>query len=83
MDGWVNVGKIPLVSRNLPVGVHVPFPKKQEKLVFCEVGVDSRKWNHVECGVPGCEPGILPLVGHRENVAGVKVFPITISTVLP
>src|SRR6516162_8628598 len=33
--------------------------------------------------VPGCEPGILPLVGHRYDIGDNKVSPIAIAPVLP
>src|SRR6516225_9018576 len=33
--------------------------------------------------VPGCEPGIFPLVRHRDDVGGNKVSPIAVAPVLP
>src|SRR5579863_7752956 len=33
MDGWIDVTESPLVSRQLPVGMHVPFAKKQNDLL--------------------------------------------------
>src|SRR5580704_1759589 len=34
MDRRINVTKSPLVSRQLPVGMHVPFAKQQNDLFF-------------------------------------------------
>src|SRR5215467_2489643 len=33
--------------------------------------------------VPGCEPGIFPLVRHRDDIGGNKVSPILVAPVLP
>src|SRR6516162_6041265 len=33
--------------------------------------------------VPGCEPGIFPLVRHRDDIGGNKVSPIAVAPVLP
>ncbi len=32
--------------------------------------------------VPGCEPGIFPLVRHRHDIAGQEVTPIAVAAVL-
>src|SRR5882724_1616780 len=33
----------------------------------------------MEREVPGCEPGILPCVGHRKNVTAVELAPIRVA----
>src|SRR5215471_3448309 len=33
--------------------------------------------------VPGCEPRIFPLVGHRDDIGGNKVPPIAVAPALP
>src|SRR5215472_1755647 len=33
--------------------------------------------------IPGCEPGIFPLVRHRDDIGGNKVSPIPVAPVLP
>src|SRR5262249_48128600 len=33
--------------------------------------------------VPGCEPGIFPLVRHRDDISDNKVSPIAVAPVLP
>lgn len=79
VDGWVYVGEVPFVGGELAVGVHVPFAEEEEELVFREFGVDFGEGDHVECGVPGGEPGVFPLVGHGEDVAGEEVVPVVIA----
>lgn len=58
--GGIDVSKIPLICRDLPVGLHVPLPSKQVKLFFGERGVNHRQWNTVERGIPCSEEWILP-----------------------
>ena len=72
----VDVAEVPLVGRDLPVGVHVPLAQHQEDLILGELRVDVRQGDAVEPQVPGGEPGELPLVGHRDHVAGVQVRPL-------
>src|SRR5262245_66200388 len=33
--------------------------------------------------IPGCEPGIFPLVRHRDDIGDNKVSPIAVAPVLP
>ena len=67
----VHVAEGELVGRDLAVRVHVPLAQQQQELLLGEVGIDPRERDHVEGEVPGREPGILPLVGHRDDVAVV------------
>ena len=75
----VHVAQRPLVGGHLPVGVHVPLAQHQLELVLGEVLVDAREGQHVEGQVPGRVPGVLPLVGHREDVAVVQVRPPAVA----
>ena len=43
-------------------------PEKNE-LIFGKIRINLCKWYHVKCQIPGCVPGILPFVGHRDNVS--------------
>src|SRR5690606_16662901 len=68
MNGRVYVPECPFVSRYLPVRVHVPFPREERKLTLSEFRVYHSKRDSMKREVPCREPGIFPLVGHREYV---------------
>ena len=72
---WIDVTEIPLVGGDLTVGMHVASEEQQLDLVLGEVHIDERKWTAVERQVPGREPRVLPLVRHRDHVAGEHVEP--------
>ena len=76
MHRRVDVAEGELVGRNLAVGVHVPLAQEQHELLLGELRIDARERNHVEGEIPGGVPGILPLVGHRDDVAVVQVGPV-------
>ena len=59
--------------------MHVPLAQEQHELVLGEVGIDLREGDHVEGQVPGGVPRVLPLVGHRDDVAIVKVGPVCVA----
>jgi len=82
VDRRVDVGKIPLIGRELAVRVHVPLAQQQQQLAFGECRIDRRERNHVEGGVPRGKPRVFPFVGHREDVARVKVVPIRVAAPL-
>ena len=71
----VHVGEGPLVRRQLPVGVLRPLPAEQEQLRLGECRVDVRESDRVEGQVPRREPGVLPLVRHRDHVGERDVPP--------
>ena len=79
VDRRVDVGEVPLVGRELAVRVHVPFPQQHQQLVLGEGRIDRGEGDHVEGRVPGGEPRVLPLVGHRQDVAGEEVAPVGIA----
>ena len=72
LDRRVDVAEVPLVGRQGAVGVLEPLPAQQPELVLRETRVDVRQRDAVEGQVPGGEPGVLPLVGHREDVEGAE-----------
>ena len=67
------------IRGDLAVGMHVPFAQKEEDLFLGEPAVDARERNHVERQVPRGEPGIFPLVGHRNDIATVEVCPFPVA----
>ena len=79
VDGRVDVAEVPLVGRDLAVGVHVALAQHQLELLLGEVGVDERQRRAVEGEVPGGVPGVLPLVRHRDDVAVVHVVPVRVA----
>ena len=64
MHRGIDITKLPLIGRQLPVGVHVPFTRHQIQLSFGKIGIDQRKGDAVKGQIPGRVPGILAYVGH-------------------
>jgi hypothetical protein len=79
MDGRVHIPKVPLIGWNLPVGVQVVFPQHQHQLVLSKVWVNQADGNNVEGQVPRRIPGILPLVGHGNDVVVLHVEPFAVA----
>ena len=79
LDRRVDVGEVPLVGGQLAVGVHVPLAAEQDELGLGELGVDVGQRDAVEGQVPGGVPRVLPLVGHRDDVAVVEVRPLVVA----
>ena len=78
MDRRIDVAKIPLVGRDLAVGVHVALAEHELELLLAEIRIDQGQGEHVEREVPGRVPGILPLVRHGDHVAVVHVVPLIV-----
>ena len=81
VDGRVHVAEVPLVGGHLAVGVEVRAAKHQVHLVLGEVGVHDRQRQRVKRQIPGRVPGILPLVGHRDDVLVQHVVPLRVPGV--
>ena len=79
MDGWVHIAEVPLVGRNLTVGMHVTFAQHQRQLRLSEVRIDKRQGEHMKGKIPGRVPRILPLVRHRDDVAVIHVVPMIVA----
>ncbi len=79
MHRRIDVAEVPLVGRNLAVGVHVALAQHQLELLLAEIRIDERQGEHVEGQVPGRVPGVLPLVRHRDHVAVVHVVPVVVA----
>src|SRR6195256_4306694 len=82
MHRRVDVTEIPLVGGNLSVGVRIEVPQHQQKLILGEIEVHQRKGDRMKSQVPRRIPGILPLVGHRNDVAVQHVEPLGIAPAL-
>src|SRR4030095_15589036 len=76
----IDVIKVPLVSGNLSVGVHVPLSQHQDYLVLGELRVDVGKGDAMETEIPGSKPSELPLVGHRDHVLRKEMRPLVIAS---
>ena len=81
MNRRVHVAEIPLVGRDLTAGMQVNSLEHQLHLLFGEVGVHDRQRQRVEGQIPGRVPGILPLVGHRDDVLVEHVEPLRVPGV--
>ena len=82
MDRRVHVVQGPFVGRQLAVGVHVPLAEQQDELALGPVWVDQGHRDHMESEIPGCVPGIFPLVGHRQHVQIVEMRPVGVAPLL-
>ena len=81
VDRGVHVAEVPLVGGHLPVGVLVGTAKHQLHLLLGEIGVHDRQRQCVEGQVPGRIPGVLPLVGHGDDVLVQHVEPLRVPGV--
>lgn len=52
MDWRVNITEVPLVSRDLTIGLHVPLPRQKVKLFFGERRINHGQRDAVESRVP-------------------------------
>ena len=75
----IDVAERPLVRRDLPVRMHVPFTQEQLQLALGEIRVHQRERDHVKRQVPRGIPGILPCVRHRDHVFVEQVNPLGIA----
>ena len=75
VDGRVHVAEVPLVGRDLARRVQVGLGEHEVELALGEVGVDHAQGDGVEGQVPRRVPGVLPLVGHGDDVVVDHVEP--------
>ena len=61
--------------------MHVPLAQQQDELRLGERRVDVRQRHAVEGQVPGREPGVLPRVGHQDDLVVVQVRPVAVADV--
>ena len=77
----VHVAEVPLVGGDLAAGVEVHPAEHQSELLLGEVGVHDPDRQRVEGEVPGGVPGVLPLVGHGDDVVVDHVEPLAVPEV--
>lgn len=78
VDRRIDVAEVPLVGRELAVGVHVPFAAEQDELTLGPFQVQPGQGDAVERRVPGREPGVFPLVGNRQHVEPRELSPVAV-----
>ena len=61
------------------IGVEIVFPEHQLDLVLGEIDIDQRQRGAVIGQVPGREPGILPFIGHGDDIGRPEVPPGTVT----
>ena len=71
MHRRVDVAERPLIGGQLAVGMHVPLTAEKDELLLGEGQI------------PGGVPGVLPGVGHGDDVAVVEVPPLPIANLGP
>ena len=81
MDRRADVAEVVFVRRDLAVRVQVMMAQEQHELPLGELEVDQGQGDGMERQVPGRVPGILPLVGHGDDVRVVHVEPVGIANV--
>ena len=79
MHRWVDLAEIPLIGRELAVGVQVIPTQQQRQLLLAKILIDQGDDKRVEGQVPGRVPGILPFVRHRQDVGIVQVVPVIVA----
>ena len=80
VHGRIDVAEGPLVGRQLAVGMHVPLAQSAAAVdPWRTRGSISASGDAVKGQVPGGEPGILPLVGHRDDVGVVEMPPVAVA----
>ena len=74
----IDVTEIPLIGGDLPGRMQVELVEQQVELLLGEIDVDGRQRERVKRQVPGGEPGIFPLVRHRDDVVADQVKPFAV-----
>ena len=82
MNGWIHIAKVPLIGRNLSVGVEVLAAQHQAELLFGETGIHQSECGGVKGQIPGRIPGVFPFVGHGDDITVVHVMPLLIPEAL-
>jgi hypothetical protein len=78
MDRRVHIAKVPLVGRDLTVGMEIEPGEHEVELLLGEVGVDGRQRDGVKRQIPSGIPGVLPLVGHGDDIVIDHMKPVTV-----
>ena len=83
MHRRIHIAERPLVSGDLPVGMHVPLAQHEHQLLLGKFRIHHRQRHAVKRQIPCRIPGILPLVGHGDDVGVVQMRPVGIAPVQP
>ena len=59
--------------------MHVPLAGQERELLFGKIRIDQGQRDTVKGQVPSGVPGVLPLVGHGDNVGVVEVSPFAVA----
>ena len=59
--------------------MHVPFTRKEFQLALGKIGIDQRQRDAVEGEIPGGIPGVLPLIGHGDDIEVMQMFPVAVA----
>ena len=81
VHGRIDIAERPLVSRHLPVGVHVPLLGEQQQLLLGKFRIYHGEGNGMKRQIPRCIPRVLPFVRHRNDVGIVEVLPVPVAAV--
>ena len=60
--------------------MHVPFAEDEHELLLGKIRIDKGERDAVKSEVPCGIPGILPLVGHGDDVGVVEMQPVVIAS---
>src|ERR1051326_972036 len=72
MNRRIDVAEIPLVGGQLAIGVEIPFADHQSELIFGKLRIHQSEGKAMEGEIPGGIPGVLPFIGHRDDVGVVE-----------
>src|SRR6516225_4691947 len=75
----VDIAEVPLIGRDLSGRMQKKVAEQQIELLLGEVDVDARQCQRVKGQVPGGEPGVFPLVGHRDDMIADQMEPLAVA----
>ena len=82
MHRRVDVAEGPFVGGQLAIGMHVALMEHQQQLVLGKVTVDQRHRNAMKGQVPRGVPGVLPGIGHEDDIIVAQMPPSLIAAAL-
>ncbi len=79
MHRRIDVAEIPFIGGNLSGRMEVEALQQEIELLLGEVDIDDRERDGLKGEIPGGEPGIFPLVRHRDDMLVDHVRPVAVS----
>src|SRR6516165_3292954 len=79
MNRRVCVVEGPFIRRDLAIRMQIALSQQNLDLVLGKINVDECQRAAMKSEVPGCEPRILPTVRHRDDIARLEMFPVTVA----